>query len=114
MEISIKTVPSADTKPAPLFVALELSKACWVVALHAPDVDKVGLYHIDGGDTERLVTLIEAKRAHAEKKLGRTVRVMGCYEAGHDGFWLHRFLSAVRAVARVMLAQRQGYPERGR
>src|SRR5512144_193895 len=102
MEISIKTVPSADAKPAPLFVALELSKACWLVALHAPDVDKVGLYHIDGGDTGRLVTLIEAKRVHAEKKLGRTVRVMCCYEAGHDGFWLHRFLLARGIDNRVL------------
>jgi transposase len=102
MEISIKTVPSADAKPAPLFVALELSKARWVVALHAPDSDKVGLYRIDGGDTERLVTLIDAKRAHAEKKLGRAVRVVCCYEAGHDGFWLHRFLLARGIDNRVL------------
>jgi hypothetical protein len=63
---------------------------------------KVGLYRIDGGDTGRLVTLIEAKRAHAEKKLGRAMRVVCCYEAGHDGFWLHRFLLARGIDNRVL------------
>jgi Tn3 transposase DDE domain/HTH-like domain len=59
---------------------------------------KVGLYRIDGGDTGRLVTLIEAKRAHAEKKLGRAMRVVCC----HDGFWLHRFLLARGIDNRVL------------
>jgi transposase len=28
----------------------------------------------------------------AARQLGRTVQVASCYEAGRDGFWLHRFL----------------------
>jgi len=30
----------------------------------------------------------------AEKQLGRAVTVVSCYEAGYDGFWLHRLLEA--------------------
>jgi transposase len=67
MELSIKTVPYADTKPATLFVALELSKAHWVVALHAPDVDKLGLHRTVGGDTDRFVDVDRDKEGARAK-----------------------------------------------
>ena len=38
------------------------------------------------------MALIEKKREQAARQLGRTMRVVSCYEAGRDGFWLHRFL----------------------
>ncbi len=77
---------------ATLFVALELSKATWLVALHAPDRDRVSQHRLTGGDQEGLLALIGKARARAEAELGRPVRVMSCYEAGYDGFWLHRLL----------------------
>ena len=49
-------------------------------------------HKLDGGDHAGLLALISKKRAQAEKKLGRPVRVVSCYEAGFDGFWLHRWL----------------------
>jgi transposase len=102
MEISTQTAPSNRSKHATLFVALELSKATWLVALNSPIADKISEHRIDGGDTAKLLALIEAKRLRAEGQLGLPVRVMCCYEAGHDGFWLHRFLVAHSIDNRVL------------
>jgi transposase len=38
--------------------------------------------------------LIERVRIRVARELGRPVKVMSCYEAGCDGFWLHRVLEA--------------------
>ena len=35
----------------------------------------------------------EIERAKGRFGLGQSVRVLSCYEAGRDGFWLHRFLA---------------------
>jgi transposase len=95
MEISPSpAAPATDPQPATLFVALELSKAKWLVGLHSPLADKVSRHTIAGGDAPALLMLIGAARRRAEAGLGGTVRVVTCYEAGYDGFWLHRLLVA--------------------
>ena len=94
METVSKTVAANDTEQqATLFVALELSQAKWLVALHSPIADKISFHGVNGGDTGKLLALIESKREQAARKLGRPVRVVACYEAGRDGFWIHRFLT---------------------
>jgi len=93
MQALSKMVAANDTEQqATLFVALELSQATWVVALHSPIADKISIYRIEGGKTDKLMALIEKKRVQAARQLGRAVQVVCCYEAGRDGFWLHRFL----------------------
>jgi transposase len=95
MEISPSpAAPATNPQPATLFVALELSKAKWLVGLHSPMADKVSRHTIAGGDAPALLMLIGAARRRAEAGLGGTVRVVTCYEAGYDGFWLHRLLVA--------------------
>ena len=86
--------PATDPRAATLFVALELSKAKWLVGLHSPTADKVSRHTITGGDAPALLALIDAARRRAEASLGGEVRVVACYEAGYDGFWLHRLLLA--------------------
>lgn len=92
MEISSVALPPAKAEGATLFVALELSKSTWLVALHSPAADKVSQHRLAGGDVDGLLALIGRKREHAQITLGRPVRVVSCYEAGYDGFWLHRLL----------------------
>src|SRR4051794_14031146 len=92
----------AETASATLFVALELSRATWRVALHAPLTNKVSQHRLDGGDADGLLALIARKRGQAEEKLGRPVRVACCFEAGYDGFWLHRWLCARGVENRVL------------
>jgi transposase len=100
---AIPSTPAlTGTASATLFVALELSRSTWLVALHSPAADKVGQHRLAGGDAEGLLELITRKRAQAAEKLGRPVRVACCFEAGHDGFWLHRWLCARGIENRVL------------
>src|SRR3712207_4272883 len=93
MNTATERQPSiAQEQPATLFVALELSKATWLVALHTPERDRISQHRLSGGDQEGLLALIRKAQAKAEAELGRPVRVVSCYEAGYDGFWLHRLL----------------------
>jgi transposase len=95
MEISSVTRTSAaEEKSATIFVALELSKSRWLVAVHSPIADKISCHGIAGGDTSALLALIGRYRRQAEEHLKRPIRVFSCYEAGYDGFWLHRLLHA--------------------
>ena len=75
-----------------IFVAIELSQKTWLVTLHSPDRDRMSRHKLEGGDHAGLLELIEKVRKRAADKLGSVPRVVSCYEAGYDGFWLHRLL----------------------
>jgi transposase len=95
MTIHDRTAPTAAENDYPtVFVSIELSRSSWVVAVHTPLADKIGLHRLTAGDVEGLLALIGRQRGRAEKALARPVRVASCYEAGYDGFWLHRVLAA--------------------
>src|SRR3954453_3780838 len=75
-----------------IFVAIELSQKSWLVTLHSPDRDRISRHKLEGGDHAALLALLGKVRSRAEQKLGGRLRVASCYEAGYDGFWLHRLL----------------------
>jgi transposase len=77
-----------------IFVAIELSQRSWLLTMHSPDKDRFSRHKLDGGDDVGLLGVIERIRARAAQKLGSMPRVVSCYEAGYDGFWLHRRLEA--------------------
>ena len=77
-----------------IFVALELSQRSWLVTLHSPDKDRISRHKVGGGDDAGLLALIERVRERAARALGAVPAVVSCYEAGYDGFWLHRRLLA--------------------
>ena len=60
-----------ETASATLFVALELSRSTWLVALHSPLTNKVSQPRLDGGDADGLLALITRKRGQAEERLGQ-------------------------------------------
>src|SRR4051812_44588516 len=96
--------PSTVTAPSPatLFVALDLSRSSWVVAVHAPHAaGKVSRHKLAPG-AEGLLALIERIRTQAGRALGAPVRVASCHEAGRDGFWLHRVLQKAGIENRVI------------
>jgi transposase len=68
----------------------------FVVARRSPVArgEKSRLYNINGGDSAALLALIGGLRSRASTKLGETTDVACCFEAGRDGFWLHRLLAA--------------------
>src|SRR5437762_11142363 len=77
-----------------IFVAIELSQKRWLVTLHSPDRDKMSRHNLEGGDHAGLLALIGRERDRAARALGAVPAVVSCYEAGYDGFWLHRLLMA--------------------
>jgi transposase len=77
-----------------IFVALELSQKSWLVTMHSPDRDRMSRHKLAAGDHAGLLRLIESVRERAARVLGRAPAVVSCYEAGYDGFWLHRLLTA--------------------
>ena len=50
----------AETSSATLFVALELSRSTWLVALHSPITNKVSQPRLDGGDADGLLAVCRA------------------------------------------------------
>jgi transposase len=102
MDLISSTSSLPEAPPATLFLALELSRSTWLVALHSPVADKISQHRVEGGDTEGLLDLIARKRTQAEERLSRPVRVACCFEAGYDGFWLHRWLCARGVENRVL------------
>ena len=113
MQASTVDTPTADYCGT-IFVAIELSQKSWLVTLHSPERDRISRHKLEGGDHAGLLALIEKTRSRAEQKLGSAVRIASCYEAGYDGFWLHRLLLAAGIMNFVFDAASIPVEQRGR
>ena len=83
-DFSVKAEP--DDFKNTLFLAMELSRATWLVATFAQRLgDKIGVHAIPGGDTKRLLELIGRLQAKLRGKGAYCLRTVCCYEAGYDG-----------------------------
>src|SRR5262249_7003049 len=71
-------------------LAIELSKKSWIIAVNTPLSDKISRYTLKPCDWKGLLELIARIRARVARELKKRVEVISCYEAGYDGFWLHR------------------------
>jgi transposase len=83
---------AADHAAVRCLLAIELSKKSWVVAINTPLADKISRHTLPGCDWTGLLELIQRVRTRVARELGRPVEMISCYEAGYDGFWLHRLL----------------------
>src|SRR5437870_1205266 len=83
---------NGTTTEAILFVAFELSEKTWKLGFTTGHGQKPRERSMPARDHERVLDEI----AHAKRRLGlpETAPVVSCYEAGREGFWLHRFLRA--------------------
>ena len=88
------TSTARNDAPARCLIAIELSKASWVVGVQTPLSNKTSQYRLTAGDWKSLLKLIERIRRQVGGELGRPVEMISWYEAGYDGFWLHRLLEA--------------------
>jgi transposase len=81
----------SNTTAAPrLYLALELSWNSWKLAFTVGLGQKARLRTIPARNTDLL--LLEIGKAKARFGLPDDAPVVSCYEAGRDGFWLHRLL----------------------
>jgi transposase len=89
MEKTKETLQKENTtKEDFLHLSFELSNAKWKLA--SSDGKKVRIKGIDARNLEQLQE--EIGRAKQRFKLDDNVGIVSCYEAGRDGFWLHRYL----------------------
>ncbi len=96
------TTSQATSSEQTLHAALELSKNSWLLAIQVPGRDNPSLHPITGGDADGLMAKLDAARTRVAKVSGQTPKVILCYEAGYDGFWLARFLEQHGIECRVM------------
>ena len=83
--------PTTPSTPV-LYLSLELGQKTWKLAFTIGLGQKPRLRTIAARDTEALMAEIRA----AKQRFGlpEDAAVASCYEAGRDGFWLHRFLTS--------------------
>lgn len=99
---------------ATIFIALELSRSQWLVTMYSPDRDRISRHKLDGGDHAGLLALIDRVRERVTRALGVKPAVVSCYEAGYDGFWLHRLLTAAGITNYVFDPASIAVEQRGR
>jgi transposase len=73
-------------------LAIEMSKQSWVIAAITPLSDKISRHTLKSRSLKGLLELVGRVRAQISRATGQVVEVISCYEAGYDGFWLHRSL----------------------
>jgi transposase len=96
---------------AVLYMALELSARSWKVLLASSRGGRRER-SVAAGDVAKLVAEVAA--AKRKLGLGPEARVVSCYEAGRDGFWLHRALVANGVESLMVDSSSIEVPQRAR
>lgn len=94
-----RTLPGRVNAPT-LYVAFELGKKDWKLAMTSGVGSAPWLRTIAAGDLGGVRRAIDKGRQRFA--LAATARVVSCYDAGRDGFWIHRALRAVGLEHRVV------------
>jgi len=82
---------------ATLIAVIEMSQSSWLVAGIVPGVERQPLKKL-AIDEHALLSLLNRWRAEAEKNGHRITRAAVAFEAGYDGFWLARWLTAAQGI----------------
>jgi len=95
-----------------LYLAFELGAHDWKLAFSTGPADAPRLRSIGAGNTQGLL----AEIAKAKKRFGlaEDAPAVSCYEAGRDGFWLHRYLLAQGIANQVVDSSSIEVKRRGR
>src|SRR4249920_132687 len=88
---------------ATLIAVIEMSQSSWLIAGIVPGVERQPLKKL-AIDEHALLSVLNRWRAEAEKNGHRVTRIAVAFEAGHDGFWLARWLAAQGVEAHVIHA----------
>jgi transposase len=94
------TRPEQSVNEPTLYVAFELGKKDWKLAMTSGFGVAPWLRTVASGD----LCAVERVLREGRRRLGlpECARVVSCYEAGRDGFWIHRALTALGIVNRVV------------
>jgi len=86
-----------------LIAVVEMSQSSWLVAGLLPGVERDPLKKL-AVEEKALLSLLHRWRDEAEEAGHRIARICVAFEAGHDGFWLARWLTAQGIEAHMMHA----------
>lgn len=88
-----RPIPQGDSKAKnALYMALELGRKRWTLGLGVRGKNP-SIVPIRSGDLAGLIRAVG--RAKARFGLPQDAPVHSCYEAGRDGFWIHRYLQSI-------------------
>lgn len=87
-------------RETPLFVAFELSQKEWKLALTSGLNERPWLRTVAAGDMDAVGRVLAQGRIRFGLPAGAPV--VSCYEAGRDGFWIHRALEQLGVQNRVV------------
>lgn len=90
--MTMTRIPESTVAPACLLLAFELSERTWKLGFTIGRGQRPRVRSIPAGALDRLAD--EMVRATARFGLPEDTPVVSCYEAGREGFWLHRALVA--------------------
>lgn len=79
-----------NLKPKTWYLAFELSQSKWKLGFSTGLGEAPRIRNIPAGDLDRLTQEIE--KARGKFGIREQGSIISCYEAGRDGFWLHRYL----------------------
>jgi transposase len=82
------------SESATLLISFELSQSRWVLTVRAQGGAKLSRFTVPARDTATVLRLLMTQRRQAKQRSDRPVRIVSIYEAGLDGFWLHRWLES--------------------
>ena len=94
------THPEMSVREPMLFVAFELGKQAWKLAMTSGFGVEPWVKGVPGGDLRAVSRALEQGRQRFG--LPTPTRVISCYEAGRDGFWIHRALAQLGVSNRVV------------
>ena len=87
---------STTTKAATLYIAIELGWDKWLIACATQAAEKPRFRSVPARDLDSLRR--EIAKAKERFHLPADAPVCTCFEAGRDGFWLHRVLTSMGIV----------------
>ena len=94
------TRPAVSVSEPTLYVAFELGKKDWKLAMTSGFGVPPWLRTVPSGDLGAVERALAAGRQRFG--LAAAARVVSCYEAGRDGFWIHRALTQRGFANRVV------------
>jgi transposase len=94
--------PTVRNDVATVYGAIELSRKSWLASVQTTRQGRASRHKLEPGDATGLWRVLERERRRLEHSGVRAGRIVTCYEAGRDGFWLHRFLASQGAESYVV------------
>lgn len=94
--------PTVASDVATIYASIELSRKSWLMAVQSTRQGRASRHKLEAGDAAGLWRVLERERARLERSGRGLARLVTCYEAGRDGFWLHRALVSYGAESYVV------------